>query len=195
MLASERPEFEKHVGTLLAGFDRKITPERLEAYWLGCNRMSLGTFERAVARAVGEHGPDEVPTPKRMCFIAYELRAAGVSSSSTPQSKQPERDPLQRLAMSCLVEIVKRLGVPSHASGDAMAAAKNRIVAQLADSYGRRSLTDEEATQLRDVITPACEKHFKRRSDEELAADLEHFARTGIARGNPSPELQTSAAF
>lgn len=191
MRSTDRPDFERHVAALLAGFDRKNTTERIEAYWRGCMTMPLGVFERAVDRALSENGPDEIPTPKRMWLIARELRAAAVSTAtSTPE---PPPDPLHRLGMSCLSAIVKRRGVPSHASERLMIDAKNRILEQLRESYGDRQLTEEEAEQLRDVVTPACDKHWQVRSAEETAADIEKLAGARGLRARPHDQVQTSA--
>lgn len=179
MNATDRLEAEKLFSALLAGFDRKATPERLEAYWRGCNRMSLPLLDRVVDRALGDHGPDEIPAPKRLWGIARDLRAEGAPPRAG--NTAGAHDQLSVLGNVILLRVLMR----DPASDDSlrrMVAAKNRIVEQVQGTYGTRPLTDEEVAELRDVFTAALEKLWQPRTSEETAADFEHFARTGRVR-------------
>lgn len=50
MLNTDRPEFKKHLGVLLAAFDRNLTAEKEEAYWLGLHDIRLSEFVANVAK-------------------------------------------------------------------------------------------------------------------------------------------------
>lgn len=81
MQAADRAEFEQHAKALCAGFNVPATPERLEAYWLGLRFMSLGDFCRTVAYALGEHGPERMPTVPALWAIRKASRAAPASNT------------------------------------------------------------------------------------------------------------------
>lgn len=50
MLSTEKEEFNQHLGTLFAAFDRPLTAERKEAFWLGLNDCRLSEIAANVAK-------------------------------------------------------------------------------------------------------------------------------------------------
>ncbi|MFM2288833.1 MAG: hypothetical protein RL684_1976 [Pseudomonadota bacterium] len=84
MHSSDREEFDQHLSVLCAGFNVPIG-DRSAAYWAGLSKMELATFARVVEHALGEDGPDKIPTTKQCWGIAKSFR-----NRFTP-SAEPER--------------------------------------------------------------------------------------------------------
>lgn len=61
MNPGEREEFDKLVAELCAGYNVPLG-ERPTAYWKGLAKMSLGQFARVVEEALGEGGPEKIPS-------------------------------------------------------------------------------------------------------------------------------------
>jgi hypothetical protein len=73
MLSTDREEFEVQLKILCAGYDKPIG-DRTEAYWKGLAKMSLLEFARVVEYALGEDGPDKIPTTKHCWAIRNDLK-------------------------------------------------------------------------------------------------------------------------
>lgn len=74
MNAGDREEFEKLIAELCAGFN--VPPgERPAAYWKGLAKMSLGQFARVVEQALGEDGPEKIPTVRAVWDLHRKRRS------------------------------------------------------------------------------------------------------------------------
>jgi hypothetical protein len=71
--SGEREEFDRLLGQLCAGFNVPVG-DRAEAYWKGLARMSLVEFARCVEFALGEQGPEKIPTSPQVWGIRKQLR-------------------------------------------------------------------------------------------------------------------------
>jgi hypothetical protein len=75
---AERPEFDAAMSQLCAGYNVPIG-DRPAAYFLGLAKMSLGKFASCVEYALGEHGPDKLPTVPMIWAIYRKLPVAGAA--------------------------------------------------------------------------------------------------------------------
>lgn len=73
MQASERNEFDTQIQQLCAGFNVPVG-DRTEAYWRGLGKMPLHTLARVVEFALGEDGPEKIPTSHQCWGMAKQLR-------------------------------------------------------------------------------------------------------------------------
>lgn len=73
MLSTDRDEFDVQLAILCAGYDRPVG-DRGEAYWKGCAKMSLIEFARIVEYALGEQGPEKIPTVNHLWRMRSQLR-------------------------------------------------------------------------------------------------------------------------
>ncbi len=88
MLSSERTEFETLISQLFAGFPSSgvQTPNRIEAYWKGLQKLGLVELTRLVEFALSEHGPDRLPSVPQLWRMRSEMRR-------TPKAlEQPRRE-------------------------------------------------------------------------------------------------------
>lgn len=88
MQLANREEFDQHLKRLCAGFNVPATPERIDAYWSGLARMNLSAFVRAVEFALGEHGPDKIPTPKQCWGLSKQSAPAAVAAEMSPNDQR-----------------------------------------------------------------------------------------------------------
>lgn len=86
MLTADRKEFDDHLASLCAGFNVPVGL-RSEAYWLGLQKMELPTFVRVVQYALGEDGPEKIPTVSQCWAISKKLRAVRYVPPQEPASK------------------------------------------------------------------------------------------------------------
>jgi hypothetical protein len=71
--STDRDEFDSQLAILCAGYDRPVG-DRSEAYWKGCAKMSLIEFARIVDYALGEQGPEKIPTVNQLWRLRSQLR-------------------------------------------------------------------------------------------------------------------------
>lgn len=86
MLQSERQDFEAQMKPLFAAADRAATPERLEAYWIGLQKMELSTVVRVVEHVLQQptEGQMKLPSPGQFWAINREMRAARRVAPANP---------------------------------------------------------------------------------------------------------------
>lgn len=182
MLSADRPQFEQLVGALCAGFDRKSTPERIDAYWRGCNRMPLPIFERVVEFALSDRGPDSIPAPKRLWALTREMRVSGPAANE-PEQQEPELDPIAAFANRTLYVFLCRHGAASQESLVELVRAKNAVVRAIKSPEGI------EAEELRDVLRTTFAKLWRERTPEETAGDFDLYQHGRRARDFTPAEL------
>lgn len=185
MNSTERPQFEKHLAQLLAGYDRKSTPERIEAYWRALNRMPLIAFERVVDFALGERGPEELPTPKRCWQIYRDMRATPASAPLA--ARDPKFTQADIWANRWLFGYLAQQGGASRASLAKLVEVKNKIAASCS------GIPDDELDpkELRDMLFPAFDKRWEAAPQSEIDEDIARFRR---AKGYIRPTSQRDAA-
>jgi hypothetical protein len=74
MQSGDRQEFDTQMAMLCAGFNVP-QGDRFDAYWKGLEKMQLASFVRVVEHALGENGPDKIPTTQACWAISKQLRA------------------------------------------------------------------------------------------------------------------------
>lgn len=171
MNSTERPAFEDHLAQLLAGYDRKSTPERIEAYWRGLNRMPLVAFERVVDHALSDKGPDHIPSPKQCWQIYRDMRATPTSAPLA--ARDPKFTKADIWANRWLFGYLSMKGAASRASLPKLIAAKNKIAASCSD------IPDEELDprELRELLFPAFDKVWQAAPQNEIDDDIARFQR------------------
>lgn len=172
MNSTERPAFEDHLAQLLAGYDRKSTPERIEAYWRGLNRMPLVAFERVVDYALGEKGPEELPTPKRCWQIYRDMRAAPAAGPGRAQI-DPSFTKADIWANRWLFGYLGERGAASRASLTKLVEVKNKIAASCS------GIPDDELDpkELRETLFQAFDRVWEIAPQNEIDDDIARFQR------------------
>lgn len=69
MIETDRDGFAYRMRMLCGAFNVPATPDRLDAYWSGLTHMTFAQFERVVEYAMGERGPERMPT----AHVCWEL--------------------------------------------------------------------------------------------------------------------------
>lgn len=82
MLSTDREEFEVQMALLCAGFNVPLG-DRVEAYWKGVAKMSLLEFARTVEYALGEEGPEKIPSTAQLWAIKKKMRSVGAIAVPT----------------------------------------------------------------------------------------------------------------
>lgn len=83
MQTADREQFEIQLAVLCAGYDLPVTKARRMAYWGGLAKMTLLQFTRCIEFALGEEGPDDIPTTKGIWRIHRGFRAIGAPGVQT----------------------------------------------------------------------------------------------------------------
>lgn len=176
MHPTEREAFDEQIGILCAGFNVPITDDRREAYWKGLGKMPLISFTRAVEYALGEHGPDKIPTSPQLWALSRAARSTRVDARPKAQESAPQAaDRVSLLAQSALLQFIGQQQ-PSDASLSAMLAAKHKLV----DVY--RSITSEEQLGDDEIIAAFRAKFlelYAERPASEIDAARERLRRLG----------------
>jgi hypothetical protein len=91
MQTTDRTEFDVQMAHLCAGFNVPLG-DRPSAYWLGLAKMELATFARVVQHALGEEGPEKIPTVGQCWALSKQLRAARLRPAIEPERPQWQGD-------------------------------------------------------------------------------------------------------
>ena len=143
MLSSERAEFDQHLGTLCAGFNVPMTELRGEAYWRGLAKMHLSTFARVVEHALGQDGPERIPTAPQCWALSKQLRA---QRPRAPQAESgPTVEPLVAFGNRCLLKLLRETCGTDPETLARLVAEKNRLAADF------RLIATEEALTAAEV--------------------------------------------
>ncbi len=98
MIETDRDRFAHQLRMLCGAFNVPATPDRLDAYWSGLTHMTLQAFERVVAYALGERGPEKMPTV-HVCWelsrMLAPLRAQGALPTIRAANNSDEQWDLQ----------------------------------------------------------------------------------------------------
>lgn len=127
MNSADHAEFSESLGNLCAGFNVPCTAERQNAYFIGLTKMQMPAFVRCVEHALGDEGPEKIPTVSQLWLIYRKLHKRVSNAPAHQQTAVVERDPIIRFANRCLyVYLRKRVGVDEQ-SLKQLITAKNRI--------------------------------------------------------------------
>lgn len=143
MLSSERAEFDQHLGTLCAGFNVPMTELRGEAYWRGLAKMQLSTFARVVEHALGQDGPERIPTATQCWALSKQLRAQ--RPRATQAESAPTVEPLVAFGNLCLLKLLRETCGTDPETLARLVAEKNRLAADF------RLIATEEALTAAEV--------------------------------------------
>lgn len=129
--------FSDQVAVLCAGFNVPATAERVEAYWRGLQKMDLMVFTRAVESALGEGGPDKIPTTPQLWNLTRHLRARPTVIAFETTDRPPICN-FRSFANRRMLPYLMARGAATDESLQRMIEEKNR----LADAF--RSIDSEE---------------------------------------------------
>lgn len=141
MQLADRAQFDSQLGALCAGFNVPVTELRSEAYWRGLERMQLSQFARVVSHALGEDGPERIPTASQ-CWVLWKQirhRRAPGPESAPPQA--PQFDHFHGFGQRCLLRFLRAAGGVDEDTLGRLVAEKNRLLGQY-----RLIATEEEIT-------------------------------------------------
>jgi hypothetical protein len=85
MQSTDRDEFKAQLSILCAGFNVPLG-DREEAYWKGCAKMSLIEFARCVEFALGESGPEKIPTTNQLWHMRTLMKARSAAPLTVSQN-------------------------------------------------------------------------------------------------------------
>lgn len=91
MQVSDRDLFEALLEKLYAGFNMPMSKARSDAYFDGLQKMSLARFSRCVDEALGENGPERIPSVTQIWKIYKGIAHA---TEPLPVPKPIEQDHL-----------------------------------------------------------------------------------------------------
>ena len=92
MQLADRAQFDSQLGALCAGFNVPVTELRSEAYWRGLERMQLSQFARVVSHALGEDGPERIPTASQCWVIWKQIRHRRPQATAQTEPAEPQCD-------------------------------------------------------------------------------------------------------
>lgn len=153
MQLANRAEFEQHLKRLCAGFNVPATPERVDAYWSGLARMNLSAFMRAVEFALGETGPDKLPTPKQCWALSKQSKPAPAAVELSENDQRAAE--LQRLGYvptewQCIANKIGMRFSTCFRGDKALAMEGWRALRQIASDFEQLTAAhDPEATERR----------------------------------------------
>lgn len=147
MLSTEREAFDDQVRLLCAGFNIPATPERLESYWTGLQRMNLPVFVRIVERALGPDGPEKFPAVSSVWGIYRELRTKARPPSTAPSLSTPSVDAFVAFGNRALVEFLRQNGAAAGEVLGLLVEAKNTVAQNLRGIDAEDHISADEARE------------------------------------------------
>lgn len=149
MDSKERDEFNRQLRVLFAGWNVLPTPERLDAYWRGLNKMGLMAFVRLIEECLGENGTEKLPTV-HVFWELYKARGRFTPVPVGPALPDPVMAMPHHRRLCCLWFLTRCRRAGGFKAGEAWIT-KLRIAAQRgADEWQvMRDENDPEATNAR----------------------------------------------
>jgi hypothetical protein len=141
MRQTDFDEFTRQCSVLCAGFNVPATPERIDAYWRGLQKMDVLVFARVVEHALGQGGPERIPTVPQLWNLQRAMR-----SRPAPQMAEPEReyDSLHCFAQRCLLRWLMENGPVGDEMLPRLVAEKNRLLEQFRVIAAEEKLTADD---------------------------------------------------
>lgn len=108
----ERVDFDKQLTTMLSGFPGYfITPERLEAYWRGLQKMQMSSLIRVVDFVLSEDGPEKIPGVSALWTIYRKLKTVRADNREPVDTGMTREQRLMHLRRQA-IEFAKRETMP-----------------------------------------------------------------------------------
>jgi hypothetical protein len=167
---SERPAFEEQIRQLFAGFNVPAMPDRIEAYWRGLQRMQLSAVTRVVDHALGEGGPEKLPTAPQLWALYRDLRTSAAPAAQPERQAEDDCDAAARMGNACLFRCIashyreNKRAIPDEQIRK-LVTAKNQLV----DAYRRMPDDERSPNELRDLIEGAFERIVQAPQQERAA--------------------------
>ena len=131
MLSTDRKEFDAQMEILCGAYDKPLWA-RAEAYWKGLAKMSIIDFARCVEYAVGQNGPEKVPTTHDMWTIWRKLRAERPRAPAPKAAEPTEVWSVWQLKVDSLfLRYLARRRLKEHFAGDLNLSARRKACRDL----------------------------------------------------------------
>lgn len=163
-------DFASEMAQLCEAYDRKKTPELLDAYWTALARMQLGTFRSAALFAREKSGLDgfeKFPKPGRFWSLRDEaLRAQRAVEAAPAQASLLAIDDFTAFANRRMLAYLNHHGAASGESLPAMIAEKNRLAAAYREIDREETVGEQEYA---DALRQAWDRVFVAAGAKEAA--------------------------
>lgn len=90
MQVSDREQFDILLEKLYGGFNMPLSKARSDAYFDGLQKMQLSRFARCVDAALGEDGPERIPSVTQVWGIYRKLKLAADPKPVLPPPPDPD---------------------------------------------------------------------------------------------------------
>lgn len=107
MQISDRERFEVLLEKLYAGFNMPMSRARSDAYFDGLQKMQLVRFSRCVDEALGENGPERIPSVTQIWKI---YKTIAHTNAPLPEAKPVEQDHIAHFANRLLLNHITARG-------------------------------------------------------------------------------------
>ena len=146
MQNTERKEFDGYVAKLCAGYNAPLG-DKPEAYWTAFSKLSLIEFARCVEFALGESGPEKLPTVRGIWDIRRQLKTR--LSQRDPEKLLPDQPKWLKLINSMFLKYLSKRRFDEMYIGDINIEDRRRECLSLVEFFeGLEAEGDEEATEL-----------------------------------------------
>lgn len=171
----DRVDFNAQIAVLCAGFNVPATAERLEAYWVGLAKMQMPAVIRVVDHALGQDGPEKIPTASGMWALYRKLKSqARPASANNDRNAPPVVDAYGGFANRALMVFLQKHGAASVASLERLVAEKNRIAEDFRIIAAEETVTADE---FREAAFRAFERVFQPCTFDDVEAGREQTCR------------------
>jgi hypothetical protein len=141
---ADRADFVAQLKALCAGFNVPFTPEREEAYWRGLERMQVSQFARVVTHALGEQGPERIPTVREVWALQRVMRRRQVESRPLMGEAQPPADNYTAFANRRLLAYLVKHGPVGDLTLKRLVETKERVAGQFRLIETEEKITEQE---------------------------------------------------
>jgi hypothetical protein len=151
MRPDDRGEFVRLMEMLCSGFNVPSTDLRAEAYWRGLQRMDIAIFARCVERALGERGPEKMPTVPQVWNIYRDIK----TKPALDVRQEPSiYDGIHAFGQRYMLRFLMRDGPVSDSALARLIQAKNRIIGQF------REIRRDDPSVTADEVRSALDRVF-----------------------------------
>jgi hypothetical protein len=82
--STDREEFNSQMRKFFGGYDVFPSPDKIEAYWIGLQKLTLVQLGRVMERALSEDGPDKMPNVPQVWNLHRDIRRVGPNAVQDP---------------------------------------------------------------------------------------------------------------
>jgi hypothetical protein len=88
--SNDRDEFNSQMRKFFGAYGDFPSPDRIEAYWIGLQKLTLVQLGRVMERALSEDGPEKMPNVPQVWNLHRELRRVGPNAvQDAPPGEKP----------------------------------------------------------------------------------------------------------